>query len=43
MLRTLLKRAFAIYLDIDQNLNTTMRYIDINDTKLNNAVELVSV
>ena len=25
------------------NLNTTMRYIDINDTKLNNAVELVSV
>ena len=25
------------------NLNTTMRYMDINDTKLNKAVELVSV
>ena len=26
-----------------RNLNTTMRYIDINDNKLGNAVELVEI
>ena len=26
-----------------RNLNTTMRYIDINDKKLGNAVELVEI